>query len=49
MEDLREAVEVFENIPATSSRVLGAAHPDTKNYEKALAKAKKALAEKSSA
>ena len=34
---------------ATSSRVLGSAHPDTKTYEKALAKAKKALAEKSSA
>ena len=45
-DDLREAVEVFENIPATSSRVLGSAHPDTKNYEKALAKARKALAEK---
>ncbi len=49
VEDLREAVEVFENVPATSSRVLGTAHPDTKTYEKALAKAKKALAEKSSA
>ena len=49
VDDLREAVEVFENIPATSSRVLGTAHPDTKTYEKALAKAKKALAEKSSA
>ena len=49
VDDLREAVEVFENIPATSSRVLGSAHPDTKTYEKALAKAKKALAEKNSA
>lgn len=49
VDDLREAVEVFENIPATSSRVLGTGHPDTKNYEKALAKAKKALAEKNSA
>ena len=49
VDDLREAVSVFENIPATSSRVLGTAHPDTKTYEKALAKAKKALADKSSA
>ena len=49
VEDLREAVEVFETIPATASRVLGSAHPDTKTYEKALAKAKKALADKSSA
>ena len=48
-EDLREAVRVFENVPATSSRVFGPAHPDTKKYENILAKAKKALAEKSSA
>jgi hypothetical protein len=48
-EDLREAVRVFENVPATSSRVFGPAHPDTKKYEEILAKAKRALAEKSSA
>ena len=49
VEDLREAVRVFENVPAASSRVFGPAHPDTKKYEGILAKAKKALAEKSSA
>ena len=49
VEDLREAVRVFENVPAASSRVFGPAHPDTKKYEVILAKAKKALAEKSSA
>ena len=49
IEDLREAVRVFENVPAASSRVFGPAHPDTKKYEVILAKAKKALAEKSSA